>query len=456
MTLVRPRLTDYYGVSVAQASVDFAIPFLDEDLPLAVDPFLLWKSPSQQDNALHLTVVNAFNHLGFLVKKKKEDEAAQLLIAASECDEVGLGHSHERRGKRIGRRTAHQVLSLFQDIPNYRDSGFLHVEEIQLFVDQIGRDRICDLTCNFIKSFLIDFTIDQCKTYGIPTQDSEINAVYSDKSNSFVAERVPLPVSPESNQPIIFVPKRWLRRAPWLNFDDYYSDYCSVVTIDPSNPPDRVRVLSFNRNNYDIVRGYVETKELNKDDCKNDPLFSQIPVTSAKDALKAIRQLSTGVTDSNDKKYEREASRLLASLLYPQLDFAATQSRTESGVLIRDLIFYSNQRHPFLQELTRDYGSRQLVFELKNVHAIEREHINQLHRYLKDEFGHFGVLVTRNPPPKAMKRNLIDLWSGRRVCILAVTDSDLEQMVQLYESHQRDPIDVLKRNYIEFMRECPS
>ncbi len=72
MTLVRPRLTDYYGVSVAQASVDFAIPFLDEDLPLAVDPFLLWKSPSQQDNSLHLTVVNAFNHLGFLVKKGKE------------------------------------------------------------------------------------------------------------------------------------------------------------------------------------------------------------------------------------------------------------------------------------------------------------------------------------------------------------------------------------------------
>ncbi len=199
------------------------------------------------------------------------------MIAASECDEVGLGLSHERRGKRIGRGTAHQILSLFQDIPNYRDRGFLHVEEIQLFVDQIGRDRICDLTCSFIKSFLIDFTIDQCKTYGIPTQDSEINAVYSDKSNSFVTERVPLPVSPESNQPIIFVPKRWLRRVPWLNFDDYYSDYCPTEAIDPSIPPDRVRVLSFNRNNYDIVRGYVEAKELNKDDCKNDPLFSPNP-----------------------------------------------------------------------------------------------------------------------------------------------------------------------------------
>lgn len=379
-----------------------------------------------------------------------------MLITASECDEVGLGLSHERKGKRIGRRTADEILSLFRDIPHYSQNGFLHVEEIQLFVDQIGRDRICDLTCSFIKSFLIDFTIDQCKTYGIPIEDSEIRSVYNDKSSKFVTEKVALPINPEGRQPIVFVPKRWLRRAPWLSFDNYYSDYCPIEKIDPTKSPSRVRVLNFNRHNYDVVRDYVAAKELCKDDCKNDPLFSQIPVTSAKAAIKAIRELSTGITDANDKKYEREASRLLASLLYPKLDFAATQSRTDSGVLIRDLIFYNNQRHPFLQGLMRDYNSQQLVFELKNVVAIEREHINQLHRYLKEEFGRFGVLVTRNPPPKAMKRNLIDLWAGRRVCIITLTDADLDQMVQLYESRQRDPVDVLKRNYVEFMRECPS
>ena len=43
MALIRPRLTDYYGISLAQAELDFAIPFLNEDIPLYVDPFLLWK-----------------------------------------------------------------------------------------------------------------------------------------------------------------------------------------------------------------------------------------------------------------------------------------------------------------------------------------------------------------------------------------------------------------------------
>ncbi len=51
--IVRPRLNDFHNLSFTQEEVDFAIPFLDEDIPLYLDPFLLWKSPSQQDNSLH-------------------------------------------------------------------------------------------------------------------------------------------------------------------------------------------------------------------------------------------------------------------------------------------------------------------------------------------------------------------------------------------------------------------
>src|SRR5215218_2504041 len=102
MPLVRPRLTDHYDIAVAQEEVDFAIPFLDEDIPLSLDPFLLWKSPSLQDNALHTSIVNSFNHIGHLVRKGEENEAISTLIRASECHEVGLGTSKTRRGIRIG------------------------------------------------------------------------------------------------------------------------------------------------------------------------------------------------------------------------------------------------------------------------------------------------------------------------------------------------------------------
>ena len=48
-------------------------------------------------------MLNSFNQLGYLIKAGKADQATPQLIAASECDEVGLGVSATGQGKRIGR-----------------------------------------------------------------------------------------------------------------------------------------------------------------------------------------------------------------------------------------------------------------------------------------------------------------------------------------------------------------
>jgi hypothetical protein len=456
MPIIRPRLTDYYGILLSQSQVDFAIPFIDEDIPLYVDPFLLWRSPSQQDQALHTSLINSFNHLAVLVTRGKEQEAIELLVAQSECEEVGLGLSRTRQGRRIGPETAGNILALFKDIPQYRNSGFEHFEEIQFFVTSISKDRISDFACSFLKSFLIDYTIQQCSILGVPTSNVSLD-VYSYSDHRLKSEKLSLPVNPETGAPIIFVPKRWLRFTPWLNLDEYFAESCprdQLSSIPASEQ--RAFVVTYNREHYGSVFGYIESKERLRENCKNDPLFTQIPITSAKASLSAIKQLATGTGEANDKTYERELARLLASALYPQLDFAKSQARTDSGVLIRDLIFYNNRSHPLLEEIFEKYDSRQIVMEMKNVRQIEREHINQLNRYLTEQFGRFGVLLTRNPLPKAMFKSTIDLWSGQRRCIIALTDQDLDLMVSVFESKQRDPIDVVNKKFVEFTRACPS
>ncbi len=461
MPIVRPRLTDYYGVLLSQAQADFAIPFLDEDIPLYLDPFLLWRSPSQQDNSLHTAILNSFNHLGLLEKQSRHADAVQILIALTECDEVGFGHSHTREGRRIGSATAEEILALFRAVPEYDRRGFHHFEEIQFFVDHISRDRISDIACNLLKSFLIDYTIHQCQSHKIPSEKVTIPELYSYKSNKLEAEKgIALPINPETKKPIILVPKRWLRFKPWLDYDEYVADYFPGETNKERNKakakPDRPTILTFNRHNYGAVQDYVTAKERTADDCKNDPLFSQIPIASAKKSLEVIKAIPSGAKDENDKKYERELSRLLASAFYPQLDFAKTQSRTESGVLIRDLIFYNNRSHEFLAEIFDKYDCRQIVMELKNVTELHRENINQLNRYMTDQFGKFGIILTRRMPLPRVFRNTVDLWSGQRRCIFILDDFDLEQIVTLYESKQRDPLDLLKKKYVEFLRACPS
>lgn len=454
--IIRPRLSDYYGIPLLQSEVDFAIPFMDEDIPLYVDPFLLWKSPSQMDNMLHEGVLSAFNNLGRMFLDGKEELAVSNLVFLSECNEVGLGLSKTKKGRPISTELAKEILELFKEIPQLQQYGFKHFEQVQLLVDQISKDRVSDIACSLIKSFLIDYTIDQCQKYGIPLQKVGIHK-YDYKCFKVAKEEVKLPVNEESKQPVLFVPKRWLRFVPWLNYDDYFSNYLiKDIEKEYDGTKKRIEVLKYNRYNFDMVEKYISLKEADRGNCQNDPLFSKISVASAKRKVSDIKKLPTGKADNADKEYEKLMGQCLTSFLYPHLDFAAEQSRIESGTQIRDIIFYNNISTDFLKEIYENFNCKQIVIELKNVQKEEREHINQLNRYMSDSFGKFGILFARNKPSKEIFQNTIDLWSGQRRCILIMDDSDLTLMESVSSSKQRLPIEVIKKKYIEFIRKCPN
>lgn len=38
MAIIRLRLTDFHNIHLTQEDIDFAIPYLDEDIPFCVDP----------------------------------------------------------------------------------------------------------------------------------------------------------------------------------------------------------------------------------------------------------------------------------------------------------------------------------------------------------------------------------------------------------------------------------
>ena len=408
------------------------------------------------DRSLHKALVSGFNSLGGRYAAGEEAGTIQIIIQASECEEVGLGSSSSRKGKRIGEAAARQILSILGKIREIRSEGLKHIEELQLLVDGISKDRISDFTCTFVKSFLIDFTMERCLELGIPTEDVVVPNVYDLENEALQSEKVRVPVNPNTGAPILFVPKRWLRHVPWINYDNYFKTSCPQDDIAHDGEElDRVRVLAFNRNNFGAVDEYISIKERSFEDCANDPLFSQIPVVSARRHLNAITKLPTGLAGGADKKYEKALGALLPSLLYPHLEFAAEQVRTESGVSIRDLVFYNPAKHRLLKELFDDYGSRQIVVEMKNVAEVSREHIDQINRYLATGMGHFGIIATRHPLKKAVRKRTIDLWSGQRKVIIPITDQDIEQMVDVFESKNREPIDVIAKNFAEFRRECP-
>ena len=95
----------------------------------------------------------------------------------------------------------------------------------------------------------------------------------------------------------------------------------------------------------------MNKKQLDQKSCKNDTLVSQITSCSSKRKLTSILELTTGKEGNAEQDYEKLLCPLLASMLYPELDFAQPQSRTHEGVLIRDLIFYNNTGSPRLRNI---------------------------------------------------------------------------------------------------------
>ncbi len=81
--------------SVAQAAVDFVIPRMGIDLPLGIDPFLLYKSRSPELSNLHLILLQVFN-AGIEYVREGDINAARRLFSFPEVPEIGLGYTKKR------------------------------------------------------------------------------------------------------------------------------------------------------------------------------------------------------------------------------------------------------------------------------------------------------------------------------------------------------------------------
>ena len=456
--IVNPRLSDVFGLVIRQDEVDFVVPHLREDLPLYLDPFLLWKSDDPEYRQLHA------NLLGFVEEVRRHavggqaTRAAVLLSEVSEPVELGLGYAAgTKRGSALGRGTIDGIISTFQQVPQLQAEGLDHLEILALLVPGIAEDRISDLTASVIKRWLAEFTERHCKQWGIPTSRRRLVG-WDPAALDWRPFDAHLPYNPSDGSPILLAPLNLLRRLPWINYSDYYRTAYAPLVLPPGRAGRAVAkrdVLVYNRAHFDTVRGYVAGREAAADVCAPDPLFTPLRLTTITKKVKEIKALPTGRVNGADKKFEDLAVDVLSSALYPELDLAGQQERTISGAHIRDVIFHNDGKTPFLTDLRDLYGARQLVFELKNVAELDTEHVNQLHRYLDDEdMGRLGILVARHPPKSSVQRNIIDLHSSKRRAVLCLDDSDLDLMVALLDSGRR-PIEALRKKYVEFTRLLP-
>jgi hypothetical protein len=429
---------------VSQYDVDFVIPRLGVDVPVGIDPFLLFKSRDPEFQTLHKQMLDVFGYGLDLIRKRRDDEVERL-FQFPEVSEIGLGYTREgKKGSGVGTFLSQLILDTLHDSPALLERGVRHIEELQLVSMGIGPDRVSDITGSLIKQFLIGYTQKQCAIWNIPVNPGvPIAHIFDHAEREWIDSHFDLPISKVDNRPILLVPRRIVRALPWINYDDFVKLEFAVylrakgtkrrVTTKGSSAAVAIKrdVVAVTRREIERVDRYVRVKEENA--VQAQPSTGFVDVSGFKPEserlMGTLKAIPIGREDA--AKYQRTVLEILNFLFNPELIDGELEVGTIDSTERRDIIFTNDSDMTFWDYVRSEHSSLFLMFETKNTQDLGAPALNQTATYLGDRLGQLGFIVTRLRPPESATRKAFSIYndSNPRKIILFLCDEDLERML---------------------------
>ncbi len=134
------------------------------DLPLFVDPFLLFTSKKPEYQKLHEQIID---YLRFLRDRSLQGNVSEGLLSAWYCfpevkqNRLGFcltGSSGSGLGIMFARALNENLTRIFTDFGDEKVTKSSHLEKLVLIRERVGRDNISDFTTNLIKGYLCEYT----------------------------------------------------------------------------------------------------------------------------------------------------------------------------------------------------------------------------------------------------------------------------------------------------------
>jgi hypothetical protein len=466
MSGVEPRSPLLPGVS--QYEVDFVIPRVGIDLPLGIDPFLLFKSRDREYGQLHNLVLDAFN-AGVNALRRGANAEASRIFDFPEVPEIGFGYTRSgKRGSGVGTFLSGLIIETLAGSPGLQERGVKHIEEMQLVSAGIGPDRISDVAANILKRFLIDYTKRQCEIWHLPMERQvPVSHIFQPSSGGWEDSYEDLPVSPVDGSPILLVPRRLVRALPWINYDDFlrteFSAYLKAkresVRLSRTVPKEgageqpaaKAEVVTITRNDINLVERYVRSREHQSADAH--PAFDYIDEDSCREA-EALKNRLGGIPSGREHAadYQRLVLEALNYLFNPELIDGQPEVRTIDGTERRDIIFTNDSDEPFWQYVRTEHSGILVMFEAKNTEDLDMAAVNQTATYLGDRIGRLGIIATRKVPAETIQRKLFSVWNDsapNRKVILTLSDTHLRELLDL-RCANGSPTKWLQKHYRAF------
>jgi hypothetical protein len=238
------------------------------DIPLFIDPMLIFNSDKPEYQILHQEIIRYFYFLYSKAQRGLLSKEISAWFNFSEVPNNWLGYSLVgNKGLALG-KTYSEFL--------YRNVGFAidthgvtkgqHIEKVMLLYEGSGKDKISDLTVNLIKGFLCGYTEQFAKDYIAPQLCRLLpveKAYFNYETESFVSKEYWLPYVGNENGKIEYVlltPYDILREdEPSINRKDFYNSH---ERIRASIENDTLRTYVNNYIGQEVLR-YEENQRKN-------------------------------------------------------------------------------------------------------------------------------------------------------------------------------------------------
>jgi len=215
---------------------------LINDLPVFIDPFLLFNSEKPEYRALHDEIIGYIRFLrdvsnsgrvnvGLLNSWYRFPEVKQNWLGYSKVGNKGSG-----LGPAFAAALNENLNSLFNDFGNEQITKGSHLEKLCLIKDKVGKDNISDFTTNLVKGFLCRYTqefaqayIDHARLKRVPVRHIAFNS----ETRNWTTEHFTLPFI--DGDYVLLTPKEILTKDDaWINKHDLIGDFEEIASSVPN------------------------------------------------------------------------------------------------------------------------------------------------------------------------------------------------------------------------------
>jgi hypothetical protein len=231
---VAPEVVEDYGA--------FDISLIS-DLPLFVDPFLLFNSDNPIYQQLHAEIIQYMRFLKEVtLARPLSTELIDMWFAFPEVRQNWFGFSRTgNHGHGLGRdfaRALHRNFnSVFRDFGDESVTRASHLEKLCLVRDGVGRDTISDFTANLIKQFLAEYTQEFARQFLPASRRRKLpvpKAKFNYKTRSWATLNFELPVY--RGEYVLLTPKEILTKDDaWINRPDLINRFTDIAEALPNS-----------------------------------------------------------------------------------------------------------------------------------------------------------------------------------------------------------------------------